>query len=106
MHSSPFRTTSQGRAGIVGNEDSSHRSKRTNQCNQSQTNLFGFGDTGKGFLVVQARRPVKTGEVDYGRDWYKQTRQNARRFKTVKEELGEISSTCLISLTIECGCLA
>jgi len=34
-----------------------------------------------------AKRPVKTGKVDYGKDWYAQTRQNARRFKTVKEEL-------------------
>jgi len=38
-------------------------------------------------LVTAAKRPVKTGKVDYGKDWYQQTKQNARRFKTVKEEL-------------------
>lgn len=38
-------------------------------------------------MVTAAKRPVKTGKVDYGKDWYQQTKQNARRFKTVKEEL-------------------
>jgi hypothetical protein len=38
-------------------------------------------------LVAAAKRPAKTGKVEYGKDWYQQTKQNARRFKTVKEEL-------------------
>lgn len=41
----------------------------------------------KRVVTTAAKRPVKTGKVDYGKDWYQQTRQNARRFKSVKEEL-------------------
>jgi hypothetical protein len=46
-------------------------------------------------------REQKPAEVDYGSDWFTSTRENSRRFKTVREEMGEwrgevpdVSSEC------------
>ena len=55
---------------------------------------------GRDVLVTHARRPQSTGKVEYGKDWYKQTRQNARRFNTVKEELGKAQPTRAILILL------
>lgn len=98
---------------------------------QMTEHVAGCRQYAKGVVVAAAKRspkrPVKTGNVDYGKDWYQQTRQNARRFKTVKEELAyyrnanweanngrerkdlytgmlAISACCCLQ-TCSCGCL-